>query len=405
MRLKFLLAITTLLGIGAATRIATLPPYDPVSDVNKVATISNTGNVIWSTLAADGAALGATGSVVNNDLVSWAGTGGRQLADSGIPLSNVVLVSRQLIAGTGITVTPQQQLTSDVTIRMSTLDNQNLTVGGTLAASGSFTAAAGEVISSGNLQFSGTAQSIVVPTGTSSALKINDSGGSLYMTVDTNLSTFFYGNSNIQLSGGTINLTNQSFINNSNNTNNITLPTGQTFALKIRDAASNNRMIFNTTTGGVSVSGTNTNDSASSGFYGEIQTAQTLRSAAISLTSATPSNMFIAPLSINAGDWQCSAFIGFIPAASTTVTDMQLAISKTSATLPGNNTLGVPTSGEVRTRVTSTGTIITGGEYVLTTPPIRISIASTTSIFLVAQATFVVSTMTSYGSITCIRAR
>src|SRR4051812_48874158 len=43
MRLKLLVAITTALGIGAASRVATWPPFDPVADASKIARIGPSG--------------------------------------------------------------------------------------------------------------------------------------------------------------------------------------------------------------------------------------------------------------------------------------------------------------------------------------------------------------------------
>lgn len=137
--------------VGASTRTATLPSYDPSSDVGKIPVIGSSGYVGWTTATgATGAvvgpssstsgdlvmfggttgrtlsdsgilysnvAFGATASSVTaNDLVAYAGTGGRQTKDSGIPLANVVLVSRAVQAGTGLTVTNSGLLSADITM-------------------------------------------------------------------------------------------------------------------------------------------------------------------------------------------------------------------------------------------------------------------------------------------------
>jgi hypothetical protein len=73
-------------------------------------------------------------SSVNTDLCAFSGTGGTTLTDSGIPSANVVLVSRNIIAGTGLT--GGGALTSDVTLSASLSGPTSSTSGDLVAFSG-----------------------------------------------------------------------------------------------------------------------------------------------------------------------------------------------------------------------------------------------------------------------------
>lgn len=155
---------------------------------------------------------------------------------------------------------------------------------------------------------------------------------------------------------------------------------------------------------GVVMAGTKTNNSAAAGNVGEYLQASRLKSAATGATSTTTLNVTASALSLTAGDWDVSGVVVFLAAATTSVTLLKSAISKTSATLPATDTIGVPTSGEVSAQISTAANIMTG-DTSLQMPMCRISLASTTSIFLVANATFSVSTLTVYGSLNARRVR
>ena len=139
------------------------------------------------------------------------------------------------------------------------------------------------------------------------------------------------------------------------------------------------------------IPGTATNDSASSGNIGEYVTATGMT---IGLTTATPAN--ITSISLTAGDWDVWADIGFTPAASTTVSALMAGTSGISATLPT-----VPAGGLHEIQATLT----TGVPQALPVGVERYSLAGTTTIYLVAQANFAVSTLTATGKICARRAR
>lgn len=143
--------------------------------------------------------------------------------------------------------------------------------------------------------------------------------------------------------------------------------------------------------------GTSTNDDAVAGFVGEFVSAVLVSGSAISLTTATTAG--ITSISLTAGDWDVSAVVAFVTAATTSVTLQIGGISTTSATLPTTVSYGGLTQLALEAEVPGAATAA------LPVPVTRISVASTTTVYLVASATFTVSTMTGYGGIMARRAR
>jgi hypothetical protein len=136
---------------------------------------------------------------------------------------------------------------------------------------------------------------------------------------------------------------------------------------------------------GISLSGTNTNDSAASGYVGELLTA----SATVALTTGTPANL--TSLSITAGDWDVFAIVQFDGAGASVTSDVWASLGTTSATM--NSVLGQ--SG--RWRGAGTTDLFFPMSFSL-----RVSLASTTTYYLTGQASFTTST---YGGRGLLRAR
>lgn len=136
--------------------------------------------------------------------------------------------------------------------------------------------------------------------------------------------------------------------------------------------------------------GTTTNNNANSGSVGEYISNS---GRGVSLTSNTPTN--ITSISLTAGDWDVSGTVTFVPANTTSPTLMQCGISTTSSTFNGLGSqsflnLAFPTTG------VSQGFVA---------PVQRISIASSTTVYLVAESSFTISTMTANGFIRARRVR
>ena len=146
------------------------------------------------------------------------------------------------------------------------------------------------------------------------------------------------------------------------------------------------------TTGGIA--GTVTNDSAVAGLYGEYA-ASSVASTTVSLTTATTANMVTQ--SLTAGDYDVQGTCVYQTAATTSVTQNICGISTTSATLGTDGTYA---------RSTFAAVVPGAVEYMdMPTPVTRISLAATTTVYLVAQSTFTVSTQTAGGVIRVRRVR
>ncbi|RKR42652.1 hypothetical protein [Paraburkholderia sp. BL17N1] len=180
--------------------------------------------------------------------------------------------------------------------------------------------------------------------------------------------------------------------------------TGSNFALNsFSDAGSfiNSPLVVNRASGAVSfsglitpnsaigVKGTATNDSAQAGSIGEFVSSAV---GATGLTAGTPANL--TSISLTAGDWDVTGSARFSPAGTTTVSTISVAVNTTSATLGGPGTT-----------TTLNSSLTTGQPQILNAPTLRLSIASTTTIFLVVNSGFAVSTLTSDGIIRARRVR
>lgn len=138
--------------------------------------------------------------------------------------------------------------------------------------------------------------------------------------------------------------------------------------------------------------GTTTNNNAVAGHVGEyISNSAT----GVSVTTATPFNA--TSISLTAGDWEVSGVIGFIAAGSTVPTLYQVGINTTSATLPT-----FPTGNNYQQFAATFGT---GASNYVNAGPARISLASTTTVYLVGVSNFTASTMTASSFLKARRVR
>lgn len=147
--------------------------------------------------------------------------------------------------------------------------------------------------------------------------------------------------------------------------------------------------------------GTTTNDSASAGFIGEFITS-TVATPGATLTSPTPSN--VTSISLTAGDWDVSGVVDFAFAGTTSYTQVQAGISLTTATLAGQaggGGLGTDPNSSFATPAQ----VPTALPFTVEVNTVRISLSATTTVFLVAQATFTVAGLTAFGTIRARRVR
>lgn len=142
--------------------------------------------------------------------------------------------------------------------------------------------------------------------------------------------------------------------------------------------------------------GTTTNDNASSGQIGQIIESNIASGSAISLSNSTTAN--ITSISLTAGDWNVWGNVVVVGAGGSVASVIDATISSTSATLST-----APNGGcynQIRSNTTA------DVSYVLPTGTFRVSLASTTTYYLVVQAGFsVFGSATAYGYIGARRVR
>lgn len=144
--------------------------------------------------------------------------------------------------------------------------------------------------------------------------------------------------------------------------------------------------------------GTTTNDNANSGNVGEYISATVDEGSAISLTTNTAAQ--IATISLTAGDWDVWGQIMYIGNASTTVSGIYGKVSLSSAET------AYSINGGFSSQAVGGGALFTESNPAsLSLAPIRISINTTTSVYLNAFSSFAVSTCSSFGGIYARRVR
>jgi hypothetical protein len=131
---------------------------------------------------------------------------------------------------------------------------------------------------------------------------------------------------------------------------------------------------------------------ATTGTVGEYVSSLVAIGSPQSLSNGTAAN--VTSISLTAGDWDVEGNVNFTETTST-VTARTAGISSTSATLPTDGS-------EAYCGVQSTVTSETNS---IPLPRKRISIASTTTVYLVAKATFSAGTCGGFGAITARRVR
>lgn len=161
-------------------------------------------------------------------------------------------------------------------------------------------------------------------------------------------------------------------------------------------AATATSLTFSPTTGGII--GTTTNDNVAAGTVGELDSAVVLVGSAVALTTATPADAV--SLVLQPGDYDVWAELWFDANIATIVSSVQASINTTTATIatvPSENTSS--TSLPV--------TLAAGVAPIMTLGQCRISVATatTTTAYLVVNATFTVNSLAAYGKILARRRR
>lgn len=171
-------------------------------------------------------------------------------------------------------------------------------------------------------------------------------------------------------------------------TNTITLPavTGTVGIL----SATQTWTAPNTFNGGIV--GTATNDNATAGNIGEYVSSLVASGSAVSLTTATSAN--VTSMSLTAGDWDVEGMVNYSETTAT-VTARSAGTTSTSATVPTDGSEGYNGNQSITTSEINT----------ITVSRKRFSLSGTTTVYLVASATFSAGTVAAFGNITARRIR
>lgn len=151
---------------------------------------------------------------------------------------------------------------------------------------------------------------------------------------------------------------------------------------------------FNPSTSGIV--GTQTNDNATAGFVGEVISSLVPFGSAVALTTSITAD--VTSISLTAGDWDVSGLLAFSPGGGTLASSYAGGISLTSATF------GALALTEPRTAFNGMS-YGAGAPQTFNTGMARISLAATTTVYLIASASFTVSTNSVYGFIIARRVR
>jgi hypothetical protein len=142
------------------------------------------------------------------------------------------------------------------------------------------------------------------------------------------------------------------------------------------------------------ITGTTTNNNAGAGIVGQFITATVAVGSAVSLSSGTP--LTVTSISLTAGDWDVTGVVDFHPGTLTTGSYFQGGISTTT------NALGAQDQYSSSPMALAAGL---GVDVGLNCPTVRLSLATTTTVYLTCQAGFATSTMVAYGTIRARRVR
>jgi hypothetical protein len=176
-------------------------------------------------------------------------------------------------------------------------------------------------------------------------------------------------------------------------TGNIVFSNSPSLTTPVLGAASATSLSFSSATGLI---GTATNDNAAAGSVGQIVESSVSSGSPVALTSGVAANL--TSISLTAGDWEVEYSMRYFPANTTILTRVFSGISTVSATQAGVNDNGTNISS---VSVTGDGANIFYTVY----GKKRITIASTTTVYGVAQSTHSVSTCSVFGVLRARRVR
>jgi hypothetical protein len=135
---------------------------------------------------------------------------------------------------------------------------------------------------------------------------------------------------------------------------------------------------------------------ASQGYVGEAVQSFVAVGSAVALTTATAAN--VTSISLTPGDWDVDGNVNFTATSATTAAGgvFSSAVSTTSATLSVDGTESNDLPGPLTT---------TSFKMSVTVPRKRLSLTTTTTVYLVGLASFSAGTVGGYGAISARRVR
>jgi hypothetical protein len=145
--------------------------------------------------------------------------------------------------------------------------------------------------------------------------------------------------------------------------------------------------------------GTGTNDNAAAGNVGEYVESVIASGSAVALSAGAFTNVI--SISLTAGDWDVDGVLNFLFGTTTSVTRIVASISLSSGTQDGS----AGRTAAIAMPAFVPGSITVLPEFTLSVPPLRFSLAATTTIFFVADGVFTVSTMSAFGILRARRVR
>lgn len=172
-----------------------------------------------------------------------------------------------------------------------------------------------------------------------------------------------------------------------------TIGNGLTLTTPVIGAASATSIAFTSTSG---VIGTTTNNSAAAGSVGEYAYAQVLEGAGVAMTTATITP--VTSISLTAGDWDLWGNITYFPGDATTT----YAYSYNWINIDPN-TLADPALANFS--ITSQSAFSSAQNLSAPPPCTRVSLATTTTVYLLTRPIFAVSTLFACGFIAARRRR
>jgi hypothetical protein len=178
------------------------------------------------------------------------------------------------------------------------------------------------------------------------------------------------------------------------------------FTANVGDIVGTTRQVLAVNTAGTSVVfaqprgdqllGTALNDNATAGNVGEFISATLNQGSAIGITSATATTL--TSIALTAGDWDLWGQVNYIPAGTTSIANVNATVNTSTNTFNFAN--GFFSS--------FTFPAFVPGNFVshtISVGPIRVSLSGSATYFLIAQASFTVSTCTAFGNIQARRVR